>query len=396
MRIKGLVRAFNHVRSQLQEGIRPGDVEPFREQVESLVRQVEELCVQNGVTPEDLPAPSRRAYMFLKDLDTDTLPLRRTDEPVNVAPSFSISGVVKTGNHFADRLWQELTLLNASPDARDQLITDIQHHLSAIERICAEYDATPDALGKPSRQVYCWLKFLVSEDNLTSHVAALKRAKIVLDKYRPRPDRPVRVHIVHTSSLWRKRQYRNAVLLKFGEGFLYAGHEVWRALIRSSMAGRDEARDRLIREYADSEDFSEVLFELESFVDSAARSTQGYAHNLDQSFDRVNALYFRGSMPKPNVVWNRTLTGRKFGHYQPGTDTVMLSVSLDDPSVPACVVDFVMYHELLHKKHGITVVNGRRLLHSPGFRADERRFDDYDEAGRHLDELALKHRVSVH
>jgi len=396
MRIKGLVRAFNHVRAQLQDGIRPDEVEQFRKQVESLVRQVEEICEQNGVTPEDLPAPSRRAYMFLKRLDTDNLPLRRTDEPASVAPSFSISGVVKTGNHFADRLWRELTLLTTSPDARDQLITDIQHHLSAIERICAEHNATPDTLGKPSRQVYCWLKFLVSEDNLTLHVAALERARAVLDRYRPRPDRLVHVHIVHTSSLWRKRQYRNVVLLKFNEGFLYAGHEVWRALIHCSMAGRDEASDHLIREYADSEDFSEVLFELESFVDLAARSAQGYAHNLDESFDRVNAAYFRGSMSKPNVVWNRTLTGWKFGHYQPGTDTVMLSISLDDPSVPACVVDFVMYHELLHKKHGVTMVNGRRLLHGPSFRADERRFDDYDEATRHLDELTLKHRVPTH
>ena len=101
-------------------------------------------------------------------------------------------------------------------------------------------------------------------------------------------------------------------------------------------------------------------------------------------------------MPKPNLVWNRTLTGCKFGHYQPGTDTVMLSVSLDDPSVPASVVDYVMYHELLHKKHGITMVNGHRVLHSPSFRADERRFGDYDEAMRHLDELALKHRVPAY
>jgi hypothetical protein len=396
MRIKGLVRAFNHVRLQLQDGIRPDDVEQFREQVESLVRQVEELCEQNGVTPEDLPAPSRRAYMFLKDLDTDNLPLRHTHEPANAAPGFSISGIVKTGNHFADRLWRELTQLTTSSAACNQLIADIQRHLSAIERICAEHDATPDALGRPSRQAYCWLKFLVSEDNLTSHLAALERAKMVLDRHRPRPDRPVHVHIVHTSSLWCNRQYRNVVLLKFNEGFLYAGHKAWRALIHSSMTGRDEASDRLVREYANSEDFSEVLFELGSFVASTARSTQGYAHNLDESFDRVNAAYFRGSMAKPNLVWNRTLTGRKFGHYQPGTDTVMLSVSLDDPSVPASVVDYVMYHELLHKKHGITMVNGRRVLHSPSFRADERRFGDYDEAMRHLDELALKHRVPAY
>jgi predicted metal-dependent hydrolase len=106
----------------------------------------------------------------------------------------------------------------------------------------------------------------------------------------------------------------------------------------------------------------------------------------------VNAVYFEGRMPKPALVWNRTLTARKFGHYQPVRDTVMVSVSLDDPKVPAYVVDFVMYHELLHKKHGVTTLNGRRLAHSPEFRADERRYAEYREAERLLNELALRQR----
>jgi len=82
------------------------------------------------------------------------------------------------------------------------------------------------------------------------------------------------------------------------------------------------------------------------------------------------------------LVWNRTLTARKFGHYQPGRDAVMISVTLDAPDVPDYVVDFVMYHELLHKKHGSMKVNGRRLAHSPAFRAEERQFAEYHEAER--------------
>jgi predicted metal-dependent hydrolase len=97
-------------------------------------------------------------------------------------------------------------------------------------------------------------------------------------------------------------------------------------------------------------------------------------------------------MPKPTLSWNRTLTARKFGHYQPSRDTVMISVTLDDPGVPDYVVDFVVYHELLHKKYGSMNVNGRRLSHSPAFRAEERRFADYHEAERVIHELALRQR----
>ena len=82
------------------------------------------------------------------------------------------------------------------------------------------------------------------------------------------------------------------------------------------------------------------------------------------------------------------LTGTKFGHYRQHRDTVMLSVSLDTEGVPAHVVDFVMYHELLHKRHGAILVNGRRLVHTPAFRADERLFVRYEDAERYLDAVA--------
>jgi hypothetical protein len=101
--------------------------------------------------------------------------------------------------------------------------------------------------------------------------------------------------------------------------------------------------------------------------------------------------FARISSRQTKLIWNQALTGRKFGHYGRSTDTVMLSVSLDSPAVPEFVLDFVMYHELLHKKHGIPVVNERRVVHSAAFRAEERKSADYHEADRVLNELARRH-----
>jgi hypothetical protein len=70
----------------------------------------------------------------------------------------------------------------------------------------------------------------------------------------------------------------------------------------------------------------------------------------------------------------------------------MISITLDDPEVPAFALDFVMYHELLHKKHGSMTVNGRRLSHSQAFRAEERRYAQYHEAERLIQELAARQR----
>jgi hypothetical protein len=68
----------------------------------------------------------------------------------------------------------------------------------------------------------------------------------------------------------------------------------------------------------------------------------------------------------------------------------MISITLDDHDVPAFALDFVMYHELLHKKHGSKTVNGRRLSHSQAFRAEERQFAQYQDAARLIHELALR------
>jgi hypothetical protein len=390
MRINGLIRFFNHVRSQLQTGLTPDEVEPFRRQVKKIVRDVEAICRQHGVGVDHLPAPSRRAYVFLRDLDLDNLFLRQEGEPAAAKTGFRVKNVVKTGEHFADRMWRQLDSMLTAPAIRAQLAEDLELQAAAIEQICAQFKQTPAVLEPPSRRVYCWLKFLTSGDQLAAHLEALEIAREIARKFPLPVGKPLLLHLVSVNHLWRRRDYRNDVLLKVHQGFQNADGQVWQSLLQCSVGQHTPASERLYREFADSEDFNEVLFDLESFAAPPPPPTRGRAHDLDESFARVNAVYFGGVMPKPTLVWNRTLTARKFGHYQPGRDTVMISVTLDDPGVPAFVVDFVMYHELLHKKHGSMTINGRRLAHSPSFRAQERQFAEYHEAKLLIHELALR------
>jgi hypothetical protein len=392
IRINGLIRFFNHVRSQLQTGLAPDEVEPFKRQVRKIVNDVEAICRQHGATPDHLPAPSRRAYLFLRGLDLGQLPMRQAGEPATAQTGFRIKNIVKTGEYFADRLWRQLDLLLTEPQARAKLIAEIERQATNIEQICVQFGRTPSALESPSRRIYCWMKFLASNDQLTAHLATLERAREIARQFPLPAGKPLLLHLVSLSHLWRRRDYRNATLLKVHAGFQNADQQVWQSLLQCALGQPAAASERLYREFAESEDFNETLFELESFAAPSDPPTRGHAHDLDESFARVNAAYFGGLMPKPKLVWNRTLTARKFGHYQPGRDTIMISVTLDAASVPTSLVDFVMYHELLHKKHGSLIVNGRRLAHSPAFRADERRFAEYDEAERLLHELALRQR----
>ena len=92
---------------------------------------------------------------------------------------------------------------------------------------------------------------------------------------------------------------------------------------------------------------------------------------LDESFNRVNKEYFEGFMEKPNLVWGQNAF-RKLGHYEHQTDTVLVSnIFKKDEEL----LDYIMYHELLHKKHGLKRTrNGRNIHHSKEFKEDERKF----------------------
>lgn len=120
-------------------------------------------------------------------------------------------------------------------------------------------------------------------------------------------------------------------------------------------------------------------------------NTSGAFHDLEASFDRVNAEYFAGAMVRPRISWSRQITSCKFGHYDALHDELMISATLDSAEVPAFVVDSVVYHELLHKKHGIQWQNGRRAVHTPQFCAEERRFRMHAEAEEWIEKLARQY-----
>jgi hypothetical protein len=44
------------------------------------------------------------------------------------------------------------------------------------------------------------------------------------------------------------------------------------------------------------------------------------------------------------------------------------------------VVEFVLYHELLHKHHGVKLVNRNYMAHTPEFRRSEQQFYHYQQA----------------
>jgi hypothetical protein len=277
----------------------------------------------------------------------------------------------------------------------DRIQSPVQSLLSRttnqIESICTQHQVTPAALAAPSRTAYAWMKFLTDENNLQLHLDTLRRAiEIGTDiiKTHEQGVGEVFIDLSYGSSLYKSRTIGKLTTLSISEGFIRSSDEVLAAVLQSALLGKTEASNQIIRQFGMSEECSDVLLELDLVAQIAAETAQGSYYNLDELFERIDREYFGGKMLKPRLVWSGVLSSRKLGHYERTRDRVVMSQILDDRRIPRCVVEFVLYHELLHKHHGIKWVNGRCLVHTPEFRHSEGKFRQYQEAESFLKQMA--------
>ncbi len=118
-----------------------------------------------------------------------------------------------------------------------------------------------------------------------------------------------------------------------------------------------------------------------------AGSPAGNAYHLEELFDRLNRKYFSAELPRPKLAWSRADSRTALGHYDPAHNTIVLSRLLDRPEAPPVLVEFILYHEMLHLKHPVEPCDGRRRVHSAAFSREEKKFALNAEARRALKSL---------
>src|SRR6202140_712540 len=115
---------------------------------------------------------------------------------------------------------------------------------------------------------------------------------------------------------------------------------------------------------------------------------QGRHFDLSKLFDELNVKYFDGALQRPRIGWSGGGWWREFGCYDPGPNQILLNRRMDHPAVPQVAVEYVLYHEMLHVKHPTRRSGCSLVSHSTEFRAEEKRFAEFDRARRVLDHLA--------
>ena len=302
-------------------------------------------------------------------------------------PSMRVARVVAAKDAFLDEI--DAMARRESGDSeplfgwrtQDDLRRRLGQTAAAVAAICEARRLGPADLPPPSRRAYQLLSFLSSDGRLEAHLRSLRP---LLDA-----DERVAVRLDHSGSLYRFDRDGRGIRLSVSEGFVGAPNEVLMSLVRLALPYTRKALPRrIVRDYSEGRGYAERLRQVEASGGAYRSRPAGIHYDLRDLFDSVNRAYFGGRLDPPRLLWSERVTRVEFGHYEPATDTVRISRSLDSADVPRFVLEHVVHHELLHRLLGAEERNGSRRYHSARFRREERRFRAYREAEAYLKRLA--------
>ena len=114
---------------------------------------------------------------------------------------------------------------------------------------------------------------------------------------------------------------------------------------------------------------------------------QGKHFNLEEIFEKLNREHFHGLLGRPQLSWSRAASRTALGHFDSAHNAVIISKIFDRPETPRFLVEYILYHEMLHLKHPVVSRRGQRCVHSALFREEERHFPKFLQAKRLLDKL---------
>ncbi len=110
------------------------------------------------------------------------------------------------------------------------------------------------------------------------------------------------------------------------------------------------------------------------------RPAGGFFFNLNDIFADLNQRFFRGELPQPQIGWSAVRSRTILGHYDSAHHSITISRLLDSHRVSKLLVEYVMFHEMLHILYPVERNGSRRVVHSRQFQEAERQFPGYKQA----------------
>ena len=183
------------------------------------------------------------------------------------------------------------------------------------------------------------------------------------------------------------RLHQNRMAIRLSDIFVDAPAEVYRSLAFILFAKLyrktiDEAYYRNYRTFILADHIQERARAARNQRSRRARVTgpQGRHVDLAPLFHHLNQEYFAGSLAQPGLSWSAKRSRYILGRYDATHNIIFISRIFDVPNLPPYVLEYVLFHEMLHLKHRSRVCDSRMMVHTPEFKAEEKTFRDYEKA----------------
>ena len=176
-------------------------------------------------------------------------------------------------------------------------------------------------------------------------------------------------------------------MVRLSDIFTNAPRDVYRSLALILLAKLyrktvDNSHHRTYRTFILTDDIQERarIARTERCRQRRVRGARGKHVDLELLFDRLNEEYFDGSLFKPRLSWSAKRSRHILGRYDATHNMIFVSRFFDAPDIPPCVAAYVLFHEMLHVKYQSRVRDSRLMVHTPEFKAEEKKFREFEDA----------------
>ena len=281
------------------------------------------------------------------------------------------------------------------------LLEKIRRKVKRLKNALKKKGISPSRLPLPSYRAYLWLNFLGEEAQLRQHLSALRDYQSIAQEVLQnqavigRLMNPfLEVNIFCLPYIYQTKRQGGKTQLSIHEALINAPRKVKIDLALAALKGSKPAL-RDIRKYCSSREYYQMENLIRGSQQAQGSSPRGRQVDLGQVFDKVNQDYFRGQLERPQLSWSVKRSYRRLGTYSAQLDQVTVSRTLDNMEIPSYVIEYIMYHELLHKKVGVQRANSGKRNHTKAFKDLEKQFKYYEEANQYLKTLAPKARRGI-
>ncbi len=236
-----------------------------------------------------------------------------------------------------------------------------------------------------------WIKFLHWDKQYRLHIFFLQKFLKGLNEnhglFQPLFD----IQIYPFSVFLKYQESRKLISIQMQETVIGLADSQIRDLAHAISSHKKDHLNRIcktIQQQPQTEKITDFFYE-NLPVKSNVAKTDGKFFDLAEIFHKINNVFFNNTLQQPVIRWSARPNKCRMGTYNYQTDTIMINKALDQRNTPDYVIEFVMYHEMLHKALGYDQNGDRRIAHTTKFRKLEKKFPNYEKAESFINRLSL-------